>query len=208
MRIGFRQSFLFCSAVNGLLVVMLSSNPAFADYNVITKSGQTLRWESFSLEDGSYCTWKNGGKFCLPINGVISINEAASSNDPTGGQGQVTTRPVPTQQSGERRGTMTRSIDQGSIDGRSSYSGQGRRGGSNYQSYDMNSSNTTYSTEVDAADIRRIEADAAFKGIQQNDRRNELERERQVSLMQQQQRDEQDRRNRDQQREWDRIRVR
>lgn len=198
------------SAVSFILLVLVGlSTIAFADYRVVTRDGKTLKWESFSLEDGSYCTWKNGGKFCLPLGDVVSVNEIASGNEAHEGQASATYRSAPVQRSGEKRGEMTRSFDQGSVDGRSSYVGQGgRRGGSAYQSYDANSSNTTYSSQVDEADIRRMEFEAAAKRIEQDNRRTELERDRQTEIAQQRQREEDARRKREQDREWDRVRIR
>ena len=175
----------------GLMLSAGHASSAFADYKVVTRDGKTLTWESFSLEDGNYCTWKTNGKFCLPQNDVVSIKETAAKDSPQGDGSSSYNQAAPAQRSGDKSGTMTRSYDRGSVDGRSTYTG---RGGV-YHNYDSGSSSTTYSKEVDEADIRRMEADEAYRKIQEQDRRAILERERQDELNRQ--RDQEDQRRKD-----------
>ncbi|TAN41057.1 MAG: hypothetical protein EPN25_05710 [Nitrospirae bacterium] len=177
-----------------------------ADYQLITKDGKTLTWESFEIDDGNYCTWKKNGKFCLPLSDVKSVKEITASSDDRGPSRAYQSEPA--QQSGQKRGVMTKSVNQGSVDGQSSYVGRGGygRGGSTYHSYDANSSNTTYSTEVDASDMRRMDYEADAARIRQNDRRAAMEQERQAELSRQRAADEQRRLERERRDQEDMVR--
>lgn len=55
-------------------LILFSLTVADAEVIIKTKNGNTLKWKSFSEEDGNYCTWNQLGKFCIPKNTVTSIS--------------------------------------------------------------------------------------------------------------------------------------
>jgi len=72
---------LFLSII--FIVLFIIPLAAQADVVLTMKNGNTLKWSSFSLEDGNYCTWKDSGKFCISQGDIVSIKEVNSDSDST-----------------------------------------------------------------------------------------------------------------------------
>ena len=177
-----RQVFL-CIGFIGLFIIPLTVQ---ADVLLTMKNGNSLKWSSFSLEDGNYCTWKTSGKFCLSQSDISSIKEVDSDSGSAphqalGNAHQSTENNVPRRRlnSSSSGGSMTRSYGHENADVNAYSGGRGRYGTAG-ASYNRDASSTTYTKELSDADIGQLEYEESLRKRDAEERQLELERNRQL----------------------------
>ena len=159
----------------GCAVLFAVPFPARADVLLKTRDGDTFRWESFSLEDGSYCTWLQTGKFCVAQSDIASIREV--EGNPAHAQQNI---PASSYQGrAGSSGTMTRTYSSESGDVNAYGSGRGGYGAAGAY-YNRDSSSTTYSKEVNDTEIQQMENERYWKAQDAEKRQHDMEVRRQA----------------------------
>lgn len=141
--------------------------PTQAAFQFKTKDGVTFTWLNFSLTEDGYCTLKNGGKFCMPANNIVSIKEVDSDTSVTSTEKETSSAV----------GVMNKNFSRDSGD--VNLSGSGHRGHEKTDGYyNREGSTTAYTKGITDADVKRLELEEWANKQAAEERHEQRQREK------------------------------
>lgn len=176
--LGFRHTWVFVV----FTILLIVPTMAHADFLLQTKDGKSFTWPNFTLEDNNYCTWNNGGQFCVPLSEIVSIKEVGGDSAPAtvSQSGPRNARQVQPSENTTSKGRIVKDIGQDSFDVRSSSTGRGRNYGQGDAYGNVNRSSTTIEKELTDEDINQFEREKWLKQKDAEARQLQIERDRQT----------------------------